>query len=71
MIDRLGVPPLPQLAVEGLMERIGRDKKARAGGVGWVLMAGAGEGRSDVRLPVERVRAALVEFLGGAASPPL
>jgi 3-dehydroquinate synthetase len=71
LLGRLGLPPLPRLAVDALMERVGRDKKARAGGVGWVLMAGAGEGRIDARLPAERVRAALVDFLGEVAAPPL
>ena len=71
LLDRLALPPLPALDAEALMARIGRDKKARSAGVGWVLLATPGAGRSGVRLPEEGVRSALVEFLGDAGSSPL
>jgi 3-dehydroquinate synthetase len=68
LLDRLGTPPLPPLAPEPLLRRLARDKKARAGGVGWVLLAGAGRGEFGVRLPDEAVATALAEFLGQPAS---
>jgi 3-dehydroquinate synthase len=67
LLDRLATPPLPPLAPEPLLRRLARDKKARAGGVGWVLLAGAGRGELGVRLPDEAVATALAEFLGQPA----
>lgn len=67
LLGRLGVPALPQpgkLDVDRLLERVGRDKKARAGGLGWVLVAGPGRGRLDVRLSAERLRGEIDAWLG-------
>ncbi len=71
VLDRLGLPALPELDIDSLLERMSRDKKARAKGIGWVLAGALGEGRYDVRLPAERIRAELFEFLGPGAPTPL
>jgi 3-dehydroquinate synthase len=74
LLGRLGVPPLPPagaLDVGRLIERIGRDKKARAGGVGWVLVDGPGRGRVDVRLDAGRLRAELDAWLGASRAASL
>ena len=62
LLDRLGVPPLPELDAGRLLERIARDKKARHDGVDWILLAGAGRGEVE-RLPPEEVERRLLDFL--------
>ena len=68
LLDRLGVPPLPVLASEALLVRLARDKKARAGGLGWVLLAGPGRGTFGVRVAAESVAGELARFLGRAGA---
>ncbi|MCM2268648.1 MAG: 3-dehydroquinate synthase [Thermoanaerobaculia bacterium] len=64
LLDRLAVPPLPALAAEPLLGRLAFDKKARAGGLGWVLLRGPGRGEQGVRLPADEVAGELTRFLG-------
>ena len=71
LLDRLGVPGLPALDAARLVTRISRDKKARAEGVGWVLMTGLGEGRFGVLRPPEEVAERLEEFLLARGEPPV
>lgn len=70
MLDALAPPPLPALSAEALVARMAGDKKARAGGLGWVLLGAPGAGRFGVRIPADRVLGELEEFLGhgGAGS---
>lgn len=42
VLDRLELPPLPETSIDTLLEIIGRDKKARADGVVWVLPTALG-----------------------------
>lgn len=69
LLARLGLPPLPAAALDAddLLARLGRDKKAREGGLTWVLpeCAGGGEavGRRLSDVGDAEVRAALEPFL--------
>jgi 3-dehydroquinate synthetase len=67
LLDRLGVPPLPALSVDGLMRRMARDKKATAGGVAWVVARGPGRGDVVPGPPEEALRADLESWLGNPA----
>jgi len=49
-----------------LVEHLARDKKAREGGIGWVLPEGVGRGRWDVRVPPAEVERELAVFLAYA-----
>ena len=51
LISRIGIPALPELSVETLIDLMRRDKKAREGGISWVLAEALGAGIivSDVR----------------------
>jgi 3-dehydroquinate synthase len=71
LLDRIGVPPLPALAPAGLLIRMGRDKKARAEGLTWVLLAGPGAGRLETGIAEEKVATELVAFLRRGGFPPL
>lgn len=67
-LARLRVPALPPLSPARLLDRMGHDKKARADGLGWVLLSGPGEGRFGVRIPVATAATALERFLHRSAS---
>lgn len=71
LLDGLGVPPLPRLAAAPLLARLERDKKAREGGLTWVLAASAGEGRLACGLAPERVAGELAAFLNEPAGESL
>jgi len=58
-LARLAPPPLPELDPAAVERFLGRDKKARAGGVGWVLLERVGAARYGVAVAPERARAAL------------
>jgi 3-dehydroquinate synthetase len=70
-LDRLAPPPLPALEAARLLERTGRDKKARRGGLGWVLLDGPGRGAWDRQVPSERIVAEIDRFLRAAGERPL
>jgi 3-dehydroquinate synthase len=57
------LPPLPSVEPETLLTLLGRDKKAREAGVGWVLPVAVGTGRWGVVVPPTEVAAELSEFL--------
>ncbi len=64
LLDRLRIPLPPPLPAEELLARMARDKKAKAGGLTWVLPMepGRGERRTDVsEAELERE---LLAFLG-------
>ena len=63
LIARLDLPPLPRLDAARLLERMGRDKKARKGGAIWVLARGAGDGWTDAGVAPELVARELERFL--------
>ncbi len=64
LLDRLGVPPLPSLGADALLRRVGRDKKATAAGVAWVVARGPGRGGVVSGLAREALRADLESWLG-------
>ncbi|HVS65610.1 MAG TPA: 3-dehydroquinate synthase [Thermoanaerobaculia bacterium] len=64
LIQRIGLPPLPELSADALWEALGRDKKAREEGLAWVLPCAIGSGEI-VALDATRVRASLERFLLG------
>ena len=66
LLGRLGVPTLPRLSAEALLTRIARDKKAREGGIAWVLLEGPGRGRVEARLPEAWLRGELADWLTAA-----
>ncbi len=68
LLRRLRLPPLPRLDPAALAERIGRDKKAREGGVEWVLPAGIGTWRAEA-VPAAEVAAELPVFLADPGAP--
>jgi 3-dehydroquinate synthase len=70
-LARLAPPPLPALDPETVLRFLGRDKKARRGGVGWVLLERLGAGRYGVEVAPERVEAAVREALLRSASESL
>jgi 3-dehydroquinate synthase len=63
LIARIGLPPLRAVAVDGLWEAMTRDKKARQGGLVWVLPVGLGEGRMVSGIDPSAVRSHLQDFL--------
>ena len=69
LLRRLELPPLPAggLSVDDLVQRMGRDKKARESGLVWVLPASTGdggvEGRMVADLAAADVRRQLDAFL--------
>ena len=63
LLARLGLPPLPPLDPAELVSHMARDKKAREGGLVWVLPARSGEGKMISGVPWEEVSAELVELL--------
>jgi 3-dehydroquinate synthase len=75
LLARLELPPLPAdaLAVDDLVERLGRDKKARESGVVWVLPASAAAGGVEGRMVTEvgagEVRRHLAAFLDDPFAP--
>jgi 3-dehydroquinate synthase len=81
LLGRLGLPPLPAdgLDADDLLDRLGRDKKARESGLVWVLPecvgGGAAEGRTVADVGGDEVRRTLETFLdeplaGTAVSEP-
>jgi 3-dehydroquinate synthase len=69
LLERLDLPPLPEVAVEELVEAMGRDKKVRESGRIWVLPAGLGEGRMVRDVASEEVSGDLEAFLSAPFSP--
>lgn len=67
LIVRLAPPPLPPLDPDRLASRAGFDKKAREGGLGWVLLDGPGRGSWDRAVP-DALVAAELRRLGSAGS---
>ncbi len=63
LIGRLDLPPLPDLAGADLVERLGRDKKAREAGLAWVLPAALGDGRIVDGIDGGELAAELAAFL--------
>ncbi|HEX6203337.1 MAG TPA: hypothetical protein VF100_10060, partial [Thermoanaerobaculia bacterium] len=77
LLGRLGLPPLPagpELAPERLLALAARDKKAREGGLVWVLPEVVGEGRAVGRFVADldpaEVAAELAAFLADPMAPP-
>ncbi len=63
LLDGLGLPQrLEGVAADAVRALVARDKKADADGVGYVLLAGLGEPRLNVRVPPARERE-VVEWL--------
>lgn len=69
LLGRLGLPPLPPLDPAGLIALMARDKKAREGGLVWVLPARWGEGIMTSGVPWEEVSAELAELLRNPFTP--
>ena len=63
VLGALAPPPLPAISAEDLVARMGRDKKAREGGIGWVLPQELGRGRWGVKVPADELKAELEAFL--------
>ena len=68
VLAALAPEPLPAFDATDLLARLARDKKAREGGLGWVLPRDVGQGRWGVVVPPDEVAAELTAFL--AASRP-
>ncbi len=66
LLERLELPPLPALEPDVLLEAMARDKKAREGGLVWVLARGDGEPNLTAEVPWDLVRSELDAYL---ASP--
>ena len=69
LLRRLELPPLPALDPAQLVALMGRDNKAREGGLTWVLAAAAGEGRMASDIPAAEVAAELGPFLADPFVP--
>lgn len=67
LLDRLELPPLPPVSASDLIDHLQHDKKAREGGVAWVLPRRLGEGEVVEDLPADEVAAELEGFLAVAA----
>ena len=63
LLARLDLPPLPPLDPAELVSHMARDKKAREGGLVWVLPARWGEGTMTSGVPWEEVSAELAGLL--------
>jgi 3-dehydroquinate synthase len=63
LLGRLQLPPLPALEPQDLAARMARDKKAREGGLAWVLPEALGRGRMVEGIGWEEVLAELRGFL--------
>lgn len=63
LLARCELPALPPLTPEPLIELMARDKKAREGGVTWVLPAALGEGRMVDGISWDEVKEHLAPFL--------
>ncbi len=70
LLSRLGLPPLPPLDPDVLLPFLRRDKKAREGGLAWVLPAGLGRGRIVEDLPLAAVARELAPFLAAPFAAP-
>ena len=69
LLVRLDLPPLPPLDPAELVAIMARDKKAREGGLVWVLPARLGEGTMTSGVPWEEVSAELAELLRDPLTP--
>jgi 3-dehydroquinate synthase len=63
LLSRFELPPLPPTAPQELLAHMARDKKAREGGLVWVLPAALGEGRMVDGIDGEEVVRELGSFL--------
>ena len=68
LVSALEPAPLPALDASEVLALLARDKKAREGGLGWVLPEAIGRGRWGVRVPADEVAAELADFLAGEAA---
>lgn len=68
LVERLSLPPLPDLEVEDLVGALSRDKKATREGVFWVLPLAPGRVGITNEIAIEEVRAEIVSFLGSPLS---
>ena len=66
---RLPLAPPPEIAPETFLDYMGRDKKASAGKLRFVLVDGVGSARVAGDVPAELLAATLGRFHGGAVSP--
>ena len=66
LIHRVGLPPLPSLDLERVVQRIWRDKKNRETGLTWVIPRCLGSGESVTDLSAEEVHDRVKTFLGDA-----
>ncbi|HYU31980.1 MAG TPA: 3-dehydroquinate synthase [Thermoanaerobaculia bacterium] len=69
LLARLDLPPLPPLDPADLVSHMARDKKAREGGLVWVLPARLGEGQMTSGVPWEEVSAELGALLRDPFAP--
>ncbi len=65
LIGRIGLPALPALDSEDLLQRMGRDKKARRTGLAWVYPSELGRGTIDESIEPAEFERALQTFLAG------
>jgi 3-dehydroquinate synthetase len=63
LLDRLELPALPALEATELLPLLARDKKAREGGLTWVLPVAPGRGERVGDLPPALVESELAAFL--------
>ncbi|HXO20745.1 MAG TPA: 3-dehydroquinate synthase [Thermoanaerobaculia bacterium] len=63
LLARLDLPPLPAIPAAQLVALLARDKKAREGGLAWVLPRSLGEGRIASGIEEAEVEAELGRFL--------
>ena len=66
VLAELAPAPLPPVEPGELLALLGRDKKAREGGLGWVLPATVGDTRWGVVVPTAEVERELASFLAAA-----
>jgi len=70
VIAGLELPELPKLEADPLVRALGRDKKAREGGLAWILAHELGEGRIVTDVTLAEVRGELAGFLADPWSVP-
>lgn len=63
LIRRIGLPPLGAVAVDAILERVARDKKARESGLAWVYPRSIGDGRIDDTIEGAEIEELLQEFV--------
>ena len=63
LIGEVGLPNLEPAPARDILERVGRDKKARERGLVWIYPRSLGDGAIDAEIPLAEIEAELKTFL--------